>query len=92
MCSYCQSFDHCENSCLYYDVFNELYARLNAIIKTMNEQYKHFVSEMRKFDPLYLIDPSIFFSRFEASLYNDYEFFLFLESNFVDDASSIDLE
>ena len=45
--SYCQSFDHDVNSCPYYDKSDELYARLNAIMKTMSEQHEHFVSEMR---------------------------------------------
>ena len=47
--SYCQSFDRNMNSCPYYDVFNEAYARLNAMIETMNEQHEHCVSEMREF-------------------------------------------
>ena len=47
MCSYCQIFDHDVNYCPYYDVFDESYARLNVVIETMNEQRKHFISEMR---------------------------------------------
>jgi len=35
--SYCQSFDHNVNSCPYYKVSNEAYAKLNVIIETMNE-------------------------------------------------------
>jgi len=31
VCSCCQSFDHDMNSCPYYDVSDELYARLNAM-------------------------------------------------------------
>ena len=49
VCSYCQSYDHDVNSCPYYDISNESYARLNAIIETMNEQHEHFVSETREF-------------------------------------------
>ena len=37
VCSYCQSFDHYMNSCPYYGVSDESYARLNAMIETMNE-------------------------------------------------------
>ena len=37
VCSYCQSYDHDVNSCPYYGISNESYARLNAIIETMNE-------------------------------------------------------
>jgi len=37
VCSYCQSYDHDVNSCPYYRISNESYARLNAIIETMNE-------------------------------------------------------
>jgi len=46
VCSYCQSFNHDGNSCLYYDASDESYARLNAIIETMNERHEHFVSDM----------------------------------------------
>ena len=35
-CSYCRSFDHDVNSCPYYDISNESYAQLNAMIETMN--------------------------------------------------------
>ena len=31
------------DSCPYYDVSDECYARLDAMIGTMNEQYKHFI-------------------------------------------------
>jgi len=34
------------NSCPYYDVFDEAYARLNTMIETMNKRHTHFVSEM----------------------------------------------
>ena len=37
MCSYCQSFDQDVNSYPYYDVYDEAYGRLNAMIETMNE-------------------------------------------------------
>jgi len=39
VCSYCQSFDHDVNSCPYYDVLDELYARPKDTIETMNERY-----------------------------------------------------
>ena len=47
------------NSCPSYDISNESYARLNAIIETMNERHKHFVSEMREFGLLHKTDPSL---------------------------------
>jgi len=47
VCSHCQSFEHEVNSCLYYDISNESYPRLNAMKETMNERHMHFVSEMR---------------------------------------------
>ena len=34
------------NSCPYYDVSDECYARLDAMIGTMNKQHEHFVSWM----------------------------------------------
>ena len=37
LCSFCQSSDHDVHSCPYYDVSDECYARLDAIIGTMNE-------------------------------------------------------
>ena len=48
LCSYCQSFDHDVNYYPYYDVFNESFARFNAMIKTMNEWNKHFISEIKE--------------------------------------------
>ena len=59
MCSYCQSFDHDLNSFPYYNLSNDSYARLNAMIETINEQHKHFISEMREFDLLSETDPSL---------------------------------
>jgi len=53
VCSYCQSFNHDVNSCPYYDISDEPYATLYAMIETMNERHEHFVSEMRKFGLLY---------------------------------------
>ena len=61
------------NSCPCYDMSNESYARLNAIIKTMNERRKHFVSEMKEFGLLHETDPSLPISRLESSLYDDYK-------------------
>ena len=92
MRSYCQSFDHDVNSCPYYDVFDESYARLNAMIKTINEQHEHFVSEVREFGLLCETEPSLAFLRFEASLYDDCEYFLLLKSNFINYAFSTSLE
>jgi len=41
------------NSCPYYDISDESYAKLNAIIETMNERHEHIVSEMREFGLLH---------------------------------------
>jgi len=79
-------FNHDMNSCPYCDVFNESYARLNALIERINEQHKHFVNEAREFGLLYETNPNLPSSRLEASLYDDHEPFLLLESNFADDA------
>jgi len=62
------------------------------MMKTMNERHEHFVSEMTEFNLLHETDPSLTFRGLEASLYNDYESSLPLESNFVDDAHLTDLE
>ena len=48
VCSYCQSFNHDMISCPYYDISDESYGRLNAMIETINYQHTHFVSEMRE--------------------------------------------
>jgi len=61
------------NSCPYYHISDEIYARLNVIIKTMNEQHEHFVSEMREFGLLYETDASLPIPRLGSSLYDDYE-------------------
>jgi len=68
LCSYCQSSDHQVNSCPYYDISDESYARLNAIIEIMNERHEHFVSEMRKFSLLHETDSSLPILRLESSL------------------------
>ena len=91
-CSYCQSFDHDVNSCLYYNISNESYAKLNAMIETMNEQHEHFVGKMKEFGLLHKTDPSLPIPRLESSLYDHYESSLFLESNIVDDAPLTDLK
>ena len=91
-CSYCQSFDHDVNSCPYYDVSNEAHVRLNAMIETMNGQYTHFLSEMRKCGLLHETDPSLPSLRLKSSLYDDCKSSLPLKSNIVDDAPSTDLE
>ena len=44
-----------------------------------------FVSEMREFGLLHETDPSLPIPTLESSLYDDYESFLPLESNVVDD-------
>jgi len=74
------------------DVSGESYARLNAMIETMNEQHEHVISEMMAFGLLNETDPSIPSPRFDASLYNDCESFLPLESNIIDDTTLTDLE
>ena len=78
------------NSCPCYDISGESYARLNAIIETMNEQHEHF--EKREFGLLRETDPSLPVPKLECNLYDDYESCLPLESNFVDDAPLTDLE
>ena len=80
------------NSCPYYDPYDESYAKLDAMIETMNEQHEHFVSEMREFGLLHETDPSLPIPKLESSLYDDCESSLPLESNIVDDAPLTDLE
>ena len=80
------------NSCSYYDVSNKAYARLNAMIKIMNERHKHFVSEVREFGLLHETDLSLPIPRLESSLYDDCESSLPLESNAIDDAPLTNLE
>ena len=75
-----------------FNVSDESYTRLNAIIETRNERHEHFVSEMREFVSLHEIDPSLPIPKLECSLYDDYESSLPLESSVVDDASLTDLE
>jgi len=58
----------------------------------MNERHKHFVCEMKEFGLLNYIDPSLPFLRLEASLYDDCESSLPIESTVVDDAPSTGLE
>jgi len=91
MCSYCSSFNHDVNSCPYYDVFDECYARLDGMIGTMNEQHEHFVSRIRECGLLHENGPSLPCPRLEARLYDDCESSLPLESNVVDDAPLTDL-
>ena len=62
------------------------------MIETVNERYERFISEMRELGLLYDNDPSLPFLRLGASLYNDYESSLLLESNIIDDAHLTDLE
>jgi len=56
---YVLTLNHDVNSCPYYDVSDELYARLNAMIETINERYEHFVSEMSECGLLHETDPSL---------------------------------
>ena len=92
VCSHCQSFNHDVNSCPYYDIFDESYVRLDAMIGTMNERHENFIREMREFGLFYETNPSLPIPRLESSLYDDYESSLPLESNVVNDAPLPDLE
>jgi len=92
VCSYCQFFDHDVNSCPYYDISNECYARLDDVIETMNERHEFFISEMRECGLLHEIDPSPSSPRPVVNLYDDYESFLPLEPNFMVDAPLTGLE
>ena len=60
------------------------YARLNDMIETMNKRYEHFASQMREFDLLHEIDPSLPILRYKSSLHHDYESSLPVDSNVVD--------
>jgi len=71
VCSYCQSFDHDANSYPYYDIFYECYAKLNAMIATLNERHMHFVSEMRECGLVHETGPSLPSPRPKTSLYDD---------------------
>ena len=61
------------NSCSYYDVSNESYARFNALIETMNEQHRYFISEMRECDLLHETNPSLPSLRPKAGIYDDWD-------------------
>ena len=91
LCSCCQSFDHDVNSYAYYDVSNECYASLDAIIGTMNKQQEHFVSRIRECRLLHETNPSLPCPGLEASLYDDCESSLPLESKVVDATPLTDL-
>jgi len=84
--SYCESFDHDANFCPYYDIFDDCYARLNAIIETMNERHECFVGKMREGGLLYETDLSPPFSRLEVTLYDDCESSLPLKPTFTIDS------
>ena len=86
LCSFYQSFDHDVNSCPYYDVSDECYARVDAMIGTMNEQHERFDSRMREHSLWHETDPNLPCLRLEARLYDDCESSLPLESNVVDNA------
>jgi len=79
------------NSCPYYDVCDEAYATLNAIIETMNEQNEHLVGEMRVFGLLHEIGPRLTIPRLE-SRHDDYESSPPLEFNIVDDVPLTELQ
>jgi len=91
VCYCCSSFDHDVNSCPYYDVSDECYIRLDAMIGTMTEQHECFVSRMRERGLLHETDPSLPCPRLDARLYDGCESSLPLESNVVDDAPLTDL-
>ena len=57
------------NSCPYYDISNESYTKLDAMIEIMNERHEHFVSKMREFGLLHETDPSLVIPLLESSLY-----------------------
>jgi len=92
VCSYCQSVDHDINSCPYYEISNDCHARLNGLIKTMKERHGCFVSGIREFDLLYDAIPSVPTLKLEVILYDDYESFHPLQSNFVLNTPSTALE
>ena len=71
VCSYCQSFDRDVNSCPFYDISDEAYAKLSAMIETMNERRMHFVSEMTECGLLHETNTCLPFPRLEANLYDD---------------------
>jgi len=71
LCSYCQSFDHNVHLCPYYDISDECYAILSAMIETMYDRHMHFVSELRECGLLHETDPISPSPRLEVSLYND---------------------
>jgi len=64
----------------YYDIFNESYARLDAMIEKMNKRPEHLISEMRECGLLHETSHSLRTPRHEANLYDDWKFFLPLES------------
>jgi len=71
--SYCQFVDHDANSRPYYDISDDCYVKLNAIIETMNERLECFVCKMRECGILHETDPNPSSPRLGASLYDDYE-------------------
>ena len=92
VCDLFSFFDHDRNACPYYDVFDETYVRLNAMIETMNEKHNYFACEMREFGLLSETNPTMPSSRIEASRYDDCESSLTLESNLIGDAPLMHLE
>ena len=65
---------------------------LMPMTETMNEPYKHYVSEIREFGLLHETDLSIPILRLEPHLYDDSESSLPLEFNIVDETPLTDLE
>ena len=83
MCSYYQSLDHDVNSCPYYYISDEFYARIYAMIEKMNERHMHFVGEMREYSILCETNPSLSFPSLEVSLNDNYESSLPLEADLM---------
>jgi len=92
LCSYYQSFDVDANSYRYYDISDKCYARLNAMIETLNERHTYFVSKMRECGPLHKNGPSLASLTVEASFYDDYKPSLPLEADSTVDTPLTGLE
>ena len=80
------------NSYPFYDLFDESYAKLNAVIETVNERHECFVSEMMECDLLHETNPSLSSPTLEISLYDDYQSSLPLELDFMVRVLSTSLE
>ena len=62
------------------------------MIEMMNKRHKHFLSEMRDFGLKHETDLSLPIPRLKSGLHDDYQSFLPLESNVVDEAPLTGLE